>query len=440
MDITSQRLMLGATASGESCWRLSFPVNYTSLYSDGAHVGSDSAGNAYTSVQVKDGSNRGRINIVKVSPEGSVLFNRAKQHVGPNMDFISWLTVDPVSNRIYTREQEPDFGNGGNGILAYNSNLAVQQSVTHTLGILTGRPFVSPTGSLVSTSTNSSGSEFYLSLLSSTLGLLSQLQLTVSGYNFRTGRVAFLSDSRIIVSAPYSTTFSNYRNLVMCFNSGGTAIQWTVDQFGYGDGQYCDVVVDNADNVYTIVGDWSGSIIHIRKYNSSGVRQWARQISASRAYVTRAIWHDNRIIVVGATWQYSSSASTNYQLPFVLAMDGSGALLWNNYLGQWGQTAGISTNSVSKAGSNTFYIPIAASNSNSVYLFKLPTDGSLANGNFSGSTSPISYYVGTWTASNLASPSETTLSPTLFTPSYTLTSFTTNSWTNVSPTYTLTQA
>jgi hypothetical protein len=430
MDITSRLLMLGSSAGGESYWRLSFPINYTSLYnSDTSHVASDATGNAYMFVQVQNGSNRSRNNIIKVSPEGSVLFNGVKQHNGLNLDFINWITVNASSNTVYTHEQETDFGNSSGGFLAYNSSLTAQQSKTGLNLTQLGKIYVSPSGSIVTASEYSSGSELNLCRLDSTLSVLSQRRITSSGYNFRDTKVAFMTDGKIVVSTAFSSSFSAYSRLIMCFDSAGTTLLWRVSHNDYTNGQYGDVVVDEFNNVYSIVGDWQGSAIHIRKYNSSGIRQWARRISATGALVARAIWHDGKIIVTGHTSAYSNSSP--YYLPFMLAMDDTGALSWNNYL-DFGIYAQAASRSITPAGSSAFYIPIAYSST--AYLYKLPTNGTLA-----GASSPINYRAGTWTATTVT-PTEGAFTPTIATPSATLTNYTTNTWTNVFPTYTLTQA
>lgn len=416
----------GSSAGGDSAWRLAFTVNYSSLYSTptARSLDADTSGNLYLAINSQNSSNYSRHNIIKVSPDGSALFNSTKSHTSTDFEEIYSIAVDRSNGIVYTTASELSQTSANEGsIIKYDTALAAQAAkynATPSQALLTrGRMGVSPGGTVVVASyTTDATSRFYLSRIDSSLSLLSQRRVEYGTEPWAADDVKFLSDSKIITFGAFGASGSVYPTL-MCFDSGGTTLQWKVQQFQDMDAGR-KVAVDDSDNVYTVTA--SSGVIYVRKYNSSGTRQWAKTISASSAFITGAEWVNGYLVIVGDTTKYTGTK------PFVLGIDSSGSLAWNNYINVAQSAFGLCKASASSFG-------LATKNSNTIRLYKLPASGGLASG-----SSPISYTAGTLTASNQTSPTENNQTYTITTPTSSLTTYTTRAWTSQSPTYTLTQA
>lgn len=418
--------MLGSSSGGDSAWRANFTINYSRFYSEayGRSLDADAAGNLYIAITSQNASNWPRHNIIKFTSDGANLFNGAKQHSGLQFEGINSITIDRTNQAVYVSGNEQSLTSGTEGsVIKYDTSLAAQASKYNTSAAqaLLARSVlgVSPSGTLVSMATTGDATQkFYLSRIDSSLSLLSQRRIEYGTDSWFGGDIDFLSDSKIITLGSWGAPGTRYPTL-MCFDSGGTTLQWKVQQFqNISNGM--QIAIDEADNVYT-VGAQSG-VIYVRKYNSSGTRQWAKTISASSANIEGAEWINGYLVIAGITAQYAGTK------PFVLGMDSSGSLAWNNYIGNGYYVIGLCKATASSFG-------LLAFESDTIYLYKLPANGSLASG-----SSPILYTAGTLTASDQTSPTENNQTYTITTPTGSLTTYTTRAWTNVSPTYTLTQA
>jgi hypothetical protein len=386
MDITSRLLMLGASAGGgQDYWRLLFNDvngNGGTLYRSLRFV-SDAGGNIYGA----NGQN-GRINLLKISAAGSVLFNKQK-----GLGSISDLALSSNNLEFFTTQQQqgssPHFSKYSTTNL---SNTAAAQDDSYALSTNYSRSSlrVSSSGALEGIGVGSN-QIYYFSLGPNNLLVNWVRILRVSGGSTYTHDACMLN---VLSTGTYIIgTFWNYggayKNLHLNAVSGSTLL-WKkqVDDIAFSDCRPA-ITVGSDNSIYIAVR--RPSSVFIYKVNSSGNLVWQRrlvvptsgQFAITNPRVLSIAYVGNRIII-GGDWNRSTVSQT--ERGWVMGVDESGNLLWHNEFGSGGYNGPWS---ISAAGADAFLCAIARSGFyEKVYsLYRLP-----ANGSLSSVSSPADYF------------------------------------------------
>jgi len=168
-----------------------------------------------------------------------------------------------------------------------------------------------------------------------------------------------------------NTNSGSYDMFLVKYNSSGTK-QWT-KQLGTSKGDYGrSVTTDSSDNIYLTGSTWGGldgntnladNDIFLVKYNSSGTRQWTKQLgttytdyglgvttdSSGNIYVTGHTW--GGLDGTGHTWgegDYEGKINLGYTDVFLVKYNSSGTKQWTKQLGTsyWDYGNSVTTDSL----------------------------------------------------------------------------------------------
>jgi uncharacterized delta-60 repeat protein len=175
------------------------------------------------------------------------------------------------------------------------------------------------------------------------------------------------------------------------YNSSGTK-QWT-QQFGSSSGDYgSGVTVDSSDNIY-VTGSTYGGLdnntnagsddIFLVKYNSSGTKQWTKQLGATSFYVIPtdratgvAIDSLNNVYVTGTTsGDMDGNTKTGGYDFFLVKYNSSGSKQWTRQLGSSTITG------YNKHSWDTFAYGVTVDSSDNIYVTGNTTGGLDGNTN-----------------------------------------------------------
>jgi hypothetical protein len=151
------------------------------------------------------------------------------------------------------------------------------------------------------------------------------------------------------------------------YNSSGTK-QWTkqLGSSGYDTGS--GVTVDSSDNIY-VTGTTSGGLdgntnsgdqdIFLVKYNSSGTKQWTKQLGTSATDIGNGVTVDSsdNIYVTGSTGGgLDGNTNSGWRDIFLVKYNSSGTKQWTKQLGtsgiDWGYEVTVdSSNNIYVTGS-----------------------------------------------------------------------------------------
>jgi len=141
-----------------------------------------------------------------------------------------------------------------------------------------------------------------------------------------------------------NTSAGNADLFVVKYNSSGTK-QWT-KQLGSSSNDYAnDVVTDSSGNAYvtgTTYGGLDGNTsagnadLFVVKYNSSGTKQWTKQLGTSSTDTANGVTTDSsgNIYVAGGTYGgLDGNTSAGVNDLFIVKYNSSGTKQWTNQLG-----------------------------------------------------------------------------------------------------------
>ncbi len=169
-----------------------------------------------------------------------------------------------------------------------------------------------------------------------------------------------------------NTSAGNADLFVVKYNSSGTK-QWT-KQLGSSSDDYAnDVVTDSSGNAYvtgTTYGGLDGntsagnSDLFAVKYNSSGTKQWTKQLGTSSTDTANGVATDSsgNVYVAGGTYGgLDGNTSAGVNDLFIVKYNSSGIKQWTNQLGSSSRdydygVAPYSSRNIYVSG-DTFYIP-----------------------------------------------------------------------------------
>jgi len=141
-----------------------------------------------------------------------------------------------------------------------------------------------------------------------------------------------------------NTSSGGYDIFLVKYNSSGTK-QWT-KQLGTSSSDHGQgVIVDSSDNIY-VTGYTGGGLdgntnsgeddIILVKYNSSGTKQWTQQLGTSSGDLGFGVTADssNNIYVTGYTWGGLDGNTSSYGMDiFLVKYNSSGTKQWTQQLG-----------------------------------------------------------------------------------------------------------
>jgi len=141
-----------------------------------------------------------------------------------------------------------------------------------------------------------------------------------------------------------NTSAGNADLIVVKYNSSGTK-QWT-KQLGSSSDDYAnDVVTDSSGNAYvtgTTYGGLDGNTsagnadLFVVKYNSSGTKQWTKQLGTSSTDTANGVTTDSsgNVYVAGGTYGgLDGNTSAGVNDLFIVKYNSSGTKQWTNQLG-----------------------------------------------------------------------------------------------------------
>jgi len=144
-----------------------------------------------------------------------------------------------------------------------------------------------------------------------------------------------------------NTSAGNTDLFVVKYNSSGTK-QWTKQLGSSGLDSANGITIDSSGNVYvtgvTFGGlDWNTSAgandLFVVKYNSSGTKQWTKQLGSASSDFANGVATDSsgNVYVVGGTKgaKLNSDNKRGMTEAFVIKYNSSGARQWTRLLGTW---------------------------------------------------------------------------------------------------------
>jgi len=421
MDITSQRLLLGASAGGDSYWQLTHGQlggGVYGLYDNESHVVSDANQNAYWSVNLYYSTSSPKRNgLFKVSKDGDLEFKVRTNSSTTASSVDTWsMAVSDADGALYSLGNYRTFQNALTKTDLNYTDLAAHTGSTNTGSTYSnGRVILTSTGAPIVCSPDNAN--LYINRLSSSLTAISSFRLAYSGRYFRYHcQAALLSDGSILCLAAFNAgnTTSNQLALTL-LNSTASSVTWA-RYINAGNADFNTMAVDASNNIYILYTENpNGGDLRLIKYNSSGVLQWAKQWNiGSTTLPYYAIWHDNQFIVCGDTDKYTNRKG------FVASFDSDGNKLWDNYSNQGGTSR--TSYSICPAGPKAIYF--VDGNTSGLALYKVPTDGGATNAPGSGyrfggampatTTTTISEQSWTWTTAQAMPLNLTTQTPDAF--------------------------
>ena len=165
-------------------------------------------------------------------------------------------------------------------------------------------------------------------------------------------------------------------------------VDWSREITAYNEGIQA-VATDSSDNVYISGKSTSPTVPHIMKFNSSGTKQWAREIDGS---ASGTVWaegtptriavdaSDNVYLIAQIALNRSASGGPNNTAIGVFKYSSAGVLQWSRYI--QGNLYAMGTESRITIDGSDMVIASRASLSTvdagdySMFYIKLPTDGS----------------------------------------------------------------
>ena len=143
-----------------------------------------------------------------------------------------------------------------------------------------------------------------------------------------------------------NTNAGNTDLFVVKYNSSGTK-QWTRQLGSSSRDSANGVATDSSGNVY-VTGMTNGGLdgcknagiedLFVVKYNSSGTKQWTNQLGSSSRDSANNVATDSsgNIYVTGTTyWELDGNTSAGKADLFVVKYNSSGTWQWTNQLGTW---------------------------------------------------------------------------------------------------------
>jgi len=151
---------------------------------------------------------------------------------------------------------------------------------------------------------------------------------------------------------------------VVKYNSSGTK-QWTKQLGTEENDEARGVATDSSGNVYVAGGTYGGldgntnagnTDLFVVKYNSSGTKQWTRQLGSSSRDSANGVATDSsgNVYVTGTTyWELDGNTSAGNADLFVVKYNSSGTKQWTNQLGS---SSRDSANDVATDSSGNIYV------------------------------------------------------------------------------------
>jgi len=169
--------------------------------------------------------------------------------------------------------------------------------------------------------------------------------------------IALDSSENIYITGSTSSNFEGYTNqgnqdiILLKYNSSGVK-QWTKQIGTSGNERGESVIIDNSGNIY-VTGWTQGGLdgntnqgsedIFLIKYNSSGVKQWTKQIGTSNQDFGHGVITDNsgNIYITGlTTGGLDGNTNQGGQDIFLLKYNSSGVKQWTQQIGTSGSDRG----------------------------------------------------------------------------------------------------
>ena len=301
--------------------------------------------------------------IVSVSDSGGYIQIESTNHSLDEGDVIRFTTTDtlpaglalatdyyvvgtPANNTFFISEGESGtpivYTDAGTGTHSWQSAIALNRFIEQ----YDVRPRAS--FSVTSVTTNSLSAVTYSSSASSSSdGLTGTYQLANNDY---ANGVATDSSGNVYVTGGTkggldgNTSAGNTDLFVVKYNSSGTK-QWTKQLGSSGLDSANGITIDSSGNVYvtgvTFGGlDWNTSAgandLFVVKYNSSGTKQWTKQMGTSCSDLADGVATDSsgNVYVVGYTYgDLDGNTNTGASDLFVVKYNSSGTKQWTKQLG-----------------------------------------------------------------------------------------------------------
>lgn len=390
MDPTSQRLLLGSSASGEKYWISRFGSTASDVTYGQLAV--DSTGNVYINGSTSAIATTDFFT-AKIDPNGSSLWQRTLTGSGSEIGY--GCCLDSALN-VYTAGYSDTSSISRGTISKYNNSGSLQWQ--YRLGGSSVGDFYFSIASDSSDNIYAAGqtytprttaSDLWLTKFNTAGSPLWHLTIYTPSYSGFANCVATDSSGNVYVSGQqFNITFSGYVGYIAKINTSGT-LQWERQYLGSSSSDLATgVVVDSSNNVYVCgySSTASYSVGVVTKYNSVGTRLWQRSLSSALGNVVLlsiALDDSGNIYACG----YIPTASTSLAA-FIVKYNSSGSLQWQRSFDGSGSQAdvfgGIKTykNSVIACG----YSATSSVGSNDIFIVKVPLDGSLT-----GTYGPYTY-------------------------------------------------
>lgn len=167
-------------------------------------------------------------------------------------------------------------------------------------------------------------------------------------------------------------------------HTSDTSLTWS---YTYNTGQACNIAIDGSGNIY-VVGYYgtSSATTFLMKIDTSGNVVWSRRLTGTSTYGYGISFDlSNNIFISSGSGNTSAIPYAQYVFKF----DSNGNLLWQN---SFDSTATDGQGGILVDVQGNFYLPIAETTNNKVYLFHLPGTGAKNSATYTGAGISYDYY------------------------------------------------